>query len=383
MNKILPEIDKDMRERKESIDGHFIPPSYLRLTREEIQERGMEVKQKLGDDLLILCHHYQQDDTFWFGDMAGDSLYLAQQAAATPAKYIVFCGVHFMAESADIVTPNDQIVVLPDPTAGCSMADMADITTVEKAWDRLAEICGKNSIIPITYINSAATLKAFCAKHGGTVCTSSNSAKILQWALDSGNKVMFFPDQHLGRNTANALRVNKDAIVVWNRELSNGGLTDNNVVNSKVILWDGYCSVHCRFSLSQIESVRKRIPEVKVIVHPECPEEIVAAADYSGSTNKILQMVTESDPDTSWAVGTEISMVNRLARRMKLEQGKHVECLNPTVCLCSTMYQVYPTDVLWVLENLADGKIVNQIKVPEEVAVPARQALEKMLALSK
>lgn len=382
LNKATPAAFEKVGRPQMPGEKKNIPPFYYQLSQEEIQQRGTEAKRKLGDDLLILCHHYQQDGTFWFADVSGDSLYLAQQAAKSTAKYIIFCGVHFMAESADIITHENQTVLLPDLEAGCSMADMADTTTVEKAWDYLANICGDQSIIPITYINSAATLKDFCARHGGTVCTSSNAHKILKWALDQNKRVLFFPDQHLGRNTANALQVEKDKICLWQRDLSDGGLSDQDIRDSKVLLWDGYCSVHCRFTSAQIEAVRKRIPDVKVIVHPECPEEIVQAADYSGSTNKIIDVISESAPGSSWAVGTELSLVNRIARQMAEEQQKHVECLNPTSCTCSTMYQVYPGDVLWVLENLVDGKVVNRINVAEDIKLGARQALEKMLKLS-
>ncbi|NQU63926.1 MAG: quinolinate synthase NadA, partial [SAR324 cluster bacterium] len=329
MTDTTPFAFEEVKFTKKSAAEKGIPPIYYQLTQEEIQQRGAEAKRILGADLLILCHHYQQDGTFWFGDVAGDSLYLAQQAAKSTAKYIIFCGVHFMAESADIITHDDQTVILPDLEAGCSMADMADTPAVEKAWDYLAGICGDNTIIPITYINSTASLKAFCASRGGTVCTSSNADKILKWALDQNKRVLFFPDQHPGRNTANALQVEKEKIVLWQRDLANGGLSDQAILNSKVLLWDGYCSVHCRFSTAQIDAVRKRIPDVKVVVHPECPEEIVQASDYAGSTNKIIQLITESEPGSSWAVGTELSLVNRLARKMAREQDKHVECLNP------------------------------------------------------
>ncbi len=382
MNKPIPSAAEDVRQPPITRGNQSIPPLYYQLSQEEIQRRGTEAKKKLGDDLLILCHHYQQDGTFWFADVTGDSLYLAQQAAKSTAKYIIFCGVHFMAESADIVTNDTQTVMLPDLEAGCSMADMADTTNVEKAWDYLVGICGENSIIPVTYINSTASLKAFCARHGGTVCTSSNADKILKWALAQNKRVLFFPDQHLGRNTANALQVEKDQICLWQRELTDGGLSHQEIRNSKVLLWDGYCSVHCRFTNAQIDAVRNRIPDVKVIVHPECPEEIVQAADYSGSTNKIIDIINESAPGSSWAVGTELSLVNRLSRKMAEEQQKHVECLNPTSCICSTMYQVYPGDVLWVLENLIDGKTVNQVSITEDIKLLARQALEKMLELS-
>ena len=382
MNKAIQSAFEEVQIPKMPGKKNDIPAHYYQLSQEEIQIRGTAAKKELGDDLLILCHHYQQDGTFWFADVAGDSLYLAQEAAKSTAKYIVFCGVHFMAESADIITDENQAVMLPDLEAGCSMADMADTASVEKAWDYLIRICGDNSIIPITYINSTASLKAFCARHGGTVCTSSNAEKILKWALAQNKRVLFFPDQHLGRNTANALQVEKDQIRLWQREIVDGGLSHQEILDSKVLLWDGFCSVHCRFTSTQIDAVRNRIPDVKVIVHPECPEEIVQAADYSGSTNKIIEVISESAPGSSWAVGTELSLVNRLSRKMAEEQQKHVECLNPTSCICSTMYQVYPGDVLWVLENLVDGKTVNQVSISEDTKILARQALEKMLELS-
>jgi len=360
-----------------------VPSHYYKLTREELHERGRIAKEKLGDDLLVLAHHYQQDDTFWFADVAGDSLYLAQQASKTSAKYIVFCGVHFMAESADILTRDDQIAILPSLAAGCSMADMADPDTVEDCWDVLTEICGEESIIPITYINSSALLKAFCALHGGTVCTSSNSEKILKWALDQGKRVLFFPDQHLGRNTGNLLGVAAAEMVLWDRNKDDGGLSNQQIKDSKIILWDGFCSVHCRFTAAQVESARLRDPKVKVIVHPECPEEVVQAADFSGSTNKIMDVIKAAEPGSSWAVGTEINMVNRLAREMKERDNKKVEILNPNVCICSTMYRVHPANVLWILESLVDGTVHNQISVPKETADLARQALDRMLELSK
>lgn len=382
MNKPIPSAIEVVRPPLKTGRKQNIPPLYYQLSSEEIQRRGTEAKKILGDDLLILCHHYQQDGTFWFADVTGDSLYLAQQAAKSTAKYIIFCGVHFMAESADIITSENQIVMLPDLEAGCSMADMADTDTVTKAWDYLVGICGDKSIIPVTYINSTASLKAFCARHGGTVCTSSNADKILKWALAQNKRVLFFPDQHLGRNTANALQVGKDQIRLWQRDLTDGGLSDQEILDSKVLLWDGYCSVHCLFTTAQIDAVRNRIPGIKVIVHLECPEEIVQAADDSGSTNKIIDVINESAPESSWAVGTEQSLVNRLTRQMAEEQQKHVECLNLASCICSTMYQIYPHEVLWVLENLVDGKPVNRVSIAEDIKLEARQALEKMLELS-
>lgn len=367
---------------KDSLYGE-VPASYLQLTMEELYQRGQAAKEKLGDDLLVLCHHYQQQETFRFHDVAGDSLYLAQQAAKSSAKYIVFCGVHFMAESADIVTRPDQIAMLPKLSAGCSMADMADIDDVEECWDTLAEVCGEDSLLPITYINSAATLKAFCGKHDGTVCTSSNSNTILKWALAQNKRVLFFPDQHLGRNTANDLGVPSEQIVLWDQHQVDGGLIPEQIKQAKVILWNGYCSVHCRFTVDQINAARTRNPEVNVIVHPECPEEVVQASDFNGSTNRIIDVIRAAEPGTSWAVGTEINMVNRLAKELLEKENKKIEPLNPTVCICSTMYQIHPANVVWILESLAEGKVVNQITVPETIKDLSLKALNRMLELSK
>ena len=271
MNIALPGTGSGIRGNKELSAEGDIPSSYYRLSMEEIHRRGLIAKESLGDDLLVLCHHYQQDGTFWFGDVSGDSLFLAREAAKTSAKYIVFCGVHFMAESADILTSDEQVVILPDLTAGCSMADMANLSIVEKAWEKIIDICGEGNIIPITYINSDAALKAFCALNGGTVCTSSNSRKILKWALERNKRVLFFPDQHLGRNTANSLDVEKRQQALWNRELEDGGLSKREIEEARVILWNGYCSVHCLFTVEQIVATRELIPDVNVIVHPGMP----------------------------------------------------------------------------------------------------------------
>ena len=342
----------------------------------------MIAKQRLGKDLLILAHHYQQSDTFWFADISGDSLYLAQQAAKTAAKYVIFCGVHFMAESADVLTKDNQNIILPSLSAGCSMADMADSDTVQDCWDILVEYCGEDSFIPVTYINSSAELKAFCASHGGTVCTSSNAQTILKWVFSQGKKVMFFPDQHLGRNTANALGVPGEQIVLWDRQKEAGGIGKKKIQNSQVLLWDGYCSIHCRFTATQIQNARERDPSVQVIVHPECPEDVVELADYTGSTNKIISLIKGSAPGTNWVVGTEINLVNRLALEMQKE-NKIISLLNPNVCICSTMYRVHPANVLWVLENLLEQKVVNKITVPESVKKLSRVALDRMLELSQ
>ncbi len=358
-----------------------ISSTYYQLTPNEVRDRCFAAKETLGDSVFILAHHYQRDETFQFQDASGDSLNLAQVAKKQSAQYILFCGVHFMAESADILTSDDQAVILPNLTAGCSMADMADVDMVEDCWDELIEACGENKFIPITYINSSASLKAFCGKNGGIVCTSSNSETVLQWALKKGKSVLFFPDQHLGRNTANKLGVPKENIRLWDRQ-NDGGLTAEDLKNTKVLLWNGYCSVHTRFSVDQIKAIRSRRPEVKVIVHPECSEEVVNAADFDGSTNKIIQIIENAESGSSWAVGTEINLVHRLHQKLYPREGKHIECLNPHVCPCSTMYCTDPVNVLWVLENLIEGRVVNQIKVPPETARWAKVALDRMLKLS-
>ncbi|MGK5093916.1 quinolinate synthase NadA [Deltaproteobacteria bacterium TL4] len=359
-----------------------IPPHYYQMSMEELWERGFDAKAKLGDSVFILAHHYQRDETFRFGDASGDSLNLAQIAAEQAAPYIIFSGVHFMAESADILTTSRQKVMLPNITAGCSMADMADRESVAECWDVLSEICGEDVFVPITYINSSAELKAFCGEHGGVVCTSSNAEKILKWAFDQNKPVLFFPDQHLGRNTAKAMGVPRDQIRLWNRHLMDGGLTEGQLLDTRVLLWNGFCSVHARFTAKQIKNARERNPDVNVIVHPECAEEVVDAADYYGSTNKIIQIIRDSEPGSSWVVGTEINLVNRLHRELFRKEGKHIECLNTNVCPCSTMYRTHPANVLWVLDNLLKGRVVNQIKVPEETARFAKIALERMLELS-
>jgi len=359
-----------------------IPARYHQMTETELYQRADAARKALGNQLVILAHHYVQDSVFQLNDVAGDSLFLAREAAKTPAKYIVFCGVHFMAESADIITTDDKITMLPQLSAGCSMADMADIDSVENCWHQLVDACGEDAFIPITYINSPATLKAFCGKHGGTVCTSSNSSKILGWALEQDKKVLFFPDQRLGRNTANDLSVPSDKIKVWERTRPDGTLTANELRQSQVVLWSGYCAVHDRFTVSQIEQARQKRPDVQVIVHPECREEVVNAADYSGSTDHILRVIGEAKPGTNWAVGTEFNMVKRLANDLLVKEGKKIENLNPSASICSTMYSIYLSNVVWVLENLLEEKPVNTVSVAPDIKEQARIALDRMLDLS-
>ena len=342
-------------------------------------ERIAARKQVLGDRLLVLCHHYQQESVYQFADMTGDSLKLAKHAAACNDRpYIVFCGVHFMAESADILTGNNQAVILPDLRAGCPMADMAGLDEVSWAWKELAQVADANRIIPVTYVNSSAAIKAFVGERGGSVCTSSNAERVLTWALERGEKVFFFPDEHLGRNSAIALGIDSGEIVLWNRDKNLGGNSAAAIKQAKVILWNGYCTVHMQFNAAHIRMWREKDPDVRIIVHPECRHEVVAGADKYGSTENIIKAVSGSPSGSKWAIGTEINLVNRLAR---LNPDKEIHSLSPFQCLCSTMYRIKPKYLLWVLDNLADGKIKNQITVDPETAKLAKIALDRMLQI--
>lgn len=336
-------------------------------------------KKELGEKLLILCHHYQQEAVYQFADMTGDSLKLAKHAATCNDKpYIVFCGVHFMAESADILTGDDQAVILPDLRAGCPMADMATLDEVSWAWKELEEASGTNRIIPVTYVNSSAAIKAFVGERSGSVCTSSNAERVLTWALERGEKVFFFPDEHLGRNSAMALGIKPEQIVLWNRDEYLGGNSANAVKQAKVVLWNGYCTVHMQFNAAHVKMWREKDPEVRIIVHPECRHEVVAGADQYGSTENIIKAVSDSPPGSKWAIGTEINLVNRLAR---LNPDKEIHSLSPFQCLCSTMYRIKPKYLLWVLDNLVAGEVKNQIVVDSQTAKLARIALDRMLEI--
>jgi len=358
-----------------------IPQPYWDLTGAEIIERIAEARRKLGSRAIVLGHHYQREDIIQFADLRGDSFKLAQWASQQEqAEYIVFCGVHFMAEAADILSKPHQKVILPNMSAGCSMADMADPDDVYAAWDEL-QAAGLTGIIPVTYMNSAASLKAFCGKNGGIVCTSSNARKVLEWAFEHGRQVLFFPDQHLGRNTALKLGIPLEEMAVWDYTLpfgSLGGSTAEQLERSRVILWKGHCSVHNRFSVAQVEAARKRYPDVTVLVHPECRMEVVQAADLDGSTEFISKTIAEASAGSKWAVGTEINLVSRLARE---NPDKLVFCLDPVVCPCSTMYRIHPAYLCWALESLAEGRVVNHLVVEEETARWAKIALERMLAV--
>jgi quinolinate synthase len=346
----------------------------------DLVERARAAKARLGDQVFVLGHHYQRDEVIAFADVTGDSFKLAQQAAARPeSPYVVFCGVHFMAESADILTADHQQVVLPDLAAGCSMADMAALSQVEDCWDALADAGVADGVVPVSYMNSSADIKAFTGRHGGTICTSSNAKASLEWAFARNEKVLFLPDQHLGRNTAVLqLGLSLDDCVVWDPHKPGGGLTADELRAARMILWRGHCSVHGRFSLDSVHEVRERIPGVNVLVHPECKHEVVSAADHVGSTEVIISTIAAAPSGSAWAVGTELNLVKRLAAQ---HPDKKVVFLDRTVCFCSTMNRIDLPHLVWALESLADGRVVNRIQVDPDTAHWARAALDQMLAL--
>lgn len=356
-----------------------IGPQYLEEKEEFLLEKIADVKKRLGDQVMVLCHHYQQESVFGFADSAGDSLKLAKDAAKDRGRpYIVFCGVHFMAESADILTSDRQAVMLPDLRAGCPMADMAVIDHVEWAWQELEKVVSGAKIIPVTYVNSSARIKAFVGEKGGAVCTSSNAERVLTWALSRGDKVFFFPDEHLGRNSAIALGIPEDETALWKRGRHLGGNRPETLARSKVILWDGYCTVHMKFTADHVRMWRKKDPDIRIIVHPECRYEVVGQADKYGSTETIIKTISESEPGSKWAVGTEINLVDRLSRQFP---DREVHSLSPFPCLCLTMYRIKPAYLLWVLENLAAGREVNRITVDPKTAEKAKLALDRMLEI--
>ncbi|PZN76005.1 MAG: quinolinate synthase [Candidatus Methylumidiphilus alinenensis] len=356
--------------------------SFALLEDEECAERIDAAKAKLGGRCVILGHHYQRDEVFRHADFTGDSLKLSRLASQSEAEFIVFCGVHFMAEVADILSRPEQISILPDLAAGCSMADMANLNNVERCWKELAEVLDPDeSITPVTYINSAADLKAFCGRHGGIVCTSSNARKILEWSFERKEKVLFFPDQHLGRNTGYRMGIPLEEMVLWDFTKPMGGLTVEAIRRAKVILWKGFCSVHQVFKPEHIDRFKEQYPETLVISHPEAPFEVCEKSDYIGSTESILKIVHDAEPNTRWLVATELNLVNRLHGQVK-QQGKNVHFMSPTICMCSTMFRTDPQHLLWVLENLAEGHVVNQIKVNEEDARLAKLTLDNMLGVA-
>jgi quinolinate synthase len=381
MAKILSELhllgrESDLSsERGVSCTGDLPEPSDPKLV-----ERAISAKAKLGDRALILGHHYQRDEVIEFADITGDSFKLARAAADRgDSEYIVFCGVHFMAESADILTSPKQQVILPDLAAGCSMADMAAANQVKDAWKIFEKLAIAQRTIPITYMNSSAAIKAFTGENGGSVCTSSNAERAMRWALEKGEKVFFLPDQHLGRNTA-VLRLGFELTdcVVWNPWKANGGLTDDEIRSAKIILWRGHCSVHGRFTIENVNEMRGRVPGVQILVHPECQFEVVSAADVVGSTESIIKTIENAPQGSSWAIGTELNLVKRLAQD---NPEKQITFLDKTVCYCSTMNRIDLPHLVWAMESLVRGKVINQIQVPEKIAKAARVALERMLAL--
>jgi quinolinate synthase len=351
--------------------------SYLLVPDNSLDERIGAAKARLGKDVVILGHHYQRDEVVKFADFRGDSLKLSYQAAEADGRYIVFCGVHFMAESADILRREHQTVILPDLSAGCSMADMADIGQVEACWNELAAL-GVQGVIPATYMNSTAAIKSFTGEHGGAVCTSSNAAAVLRWTFERGEKVLFLPDEHLGRNTAFRMGIPLEQMVVWDPYQENGGNTLEALERAKMILWKGYCSVHQRFTPKQVERVRREHPGIRVIVHPECRFDVTQAADQIGSTEGIIKAIKESPAGSQWAVGTEIHLVNRLSKELP---DRKVMSLDSSVCVCTTMFRITPPHLLWVLENLVAGNVVNRISVDERTRGYARVALDRMLSL--
>ena len=364
-----------------------LPQQYRDADEDELHERIRAAKLALGDRVVVLGHFYQREEVVRHADYVGDSFQLANAALEHPdAEAIVFCGVHFMAETADLLSGPDQSVILPNLAAGCSMADMADIDQVEDCWEQLADVYGPMDqtdaeglvpVIPVTYMNSSAAIKGFVGRHGGIVCTSSNARTVLEWAFARGRRVLFFPDQHLGRNTAKAMGVPLERMPMWNPRRPLGGSTAAQLEDSRVILWHGFCSVHRRFSVSQIDQARAEHPGVRVIVHPECPMEVVDAADEAGSTDYIRRAIADATEPTTFAIGTEINLVRRLAAQHPQHE---IFCLDPVVCPCSTMYRIHPGYLAWVLEELVADRVVNRISVADDVADPARLALERMLA---
>lgn len=351
--------------------------SYLLVPDHALDERIAAARTRLGKDVVILGHHYQRDEVVKFADFRGDSLKLSYQAAEADARYIVFCGVHFMAESADILRRAHQVVVLPDLNAGCSMADMADIGQVEVCWEELSSL-GDLKIVPVTYMNSTAAIKSFTGEHGGSVCTSSNAAAVIRWAFERGEKVLFLPDEHLGRNTAFGLGLALEEMIVWDPYQEFGGNSREAIRQARVILWKGYCSVHQRFQVDHIARVRREHPGIQVIVHPECRFEVAQAADQTGSTEGIIKAIAGSPAGAQWAVGTEIHLVNRLSKEFP---ERKVMSLDPHVCVCTTMFRITPQHLLWALENLSAGNEVNRITVDERTRHFARLALDRMLSL--
>ncbi|MAU25039.1 MAG: quinolinate synthase [Chloroflexi bacterium] len=373
------------QEFKAGVRWQKIPTRYLKLKPEEIKSSISELKKALGEKVVILGHHYQREDVIEFSDLQGDSFLLSKLAAETKdAEVIIFCGVHFMAETAEILSSNKQKVILPNMAAGCSMADMASTEEVQRCWKELSDIFDSDSdkqpVIPVTYMNSTASIKSLCGQNNGIVCTSSNAKQAFDWAYDRGERILFVPDQHLGRNTAKDYGIKESEMVIWDPYKKNGGLSVDEIINSKIILWKGHCSVHTRFSVKQIENAKIKNPDVNILVHPECTNEVVSKADYVGSTEYIKNIVHQAKPGTSWAIGTEINLVKRLSHTYT---DKNIFCLDEMVCPCATMYRVHPAYLLWVLEGLVAGFVINQISVDDNDQKFSKLSLQRMLDLPK
>jgi quinolinate synthase len=379
-------IDEETAASPQAVDACTLE-NYLSLPDDSMDERIAAARAKLGSTTILLGHHYQRDEVIRFADFTGDSYKLSKIASETDAKYIVFCGVHFMAESADVLGHDGQQVILPDLNAGCSMADMAEISQVENCWDTLERLGLTSEIVPITYMNSTAAIKAFCGENGGLVCTSSNARAAFEWAFARGKRILFLPDQHLGRNTGHAMGIPLNQMTVWDPwavqlGTNSGGQTKETLTASGIILWKGHCAVHQRFLPGHVDQVRAKYPGIQVIVHPECRWEVCQKADALGSTERLIKIVEDAPSGSMFAIGTEIHLVNRLARRFAPE-GKKIITLDDTGCLCTTMYRISPQHLAWALENLVEGRVVNRIQVRPGVKHWAKVALDRMLEVGK
>ena len=367
------------QEFQKGVRWQKLPVSYMRTSPEDLRKNIKSARKQLGTRVTILGHHYQRDEVIEFADQRGDSFKLSQYAAEQKhAEFIIFCGVHFMAETADILSSPEQKVILPNLTAGCSMADMANSDDVEDCWDDLNDVLGPNEVVPITYMNSTAAIKALCGKNEGIVCTSSNASATFDWALQKNKKILFLPDQHLGRNTAAQKGIPLGEMIVWNPFKPLGGNTKEQIKDAKIILWQGHCSVHTRFTIKQIEKARTEHPDVTIIAHPECTLDVVNAADFSGSTEFIKDKINGSAAGSTWAVGTEISLVNRIAAE---NPDKNIFCLDPIVCPCSTMYRIHPAYLSWILDGILNGVTINQISVDDQTRAYSKIALQRMLEI--
>lgn len=357
----------------------MLPEKYKAMPNKEILMKIKITKSQLGDKVLILGHHYQRNEVIGFADKTGDSLKLAIDARDSKSPYIVFCGVRFMAETADIITSDSQKIILPDLKAGCPMADMVDVDQLERVWNYLGEIIDIENVIPVTYVNSSAETKAFCGMNNGIACTSSNAEKVMQYIVNKKKRILFLPDRNLGINTAKKMGIKRENILLWDRIKKNGGLERSQIQNSEVIVWDGYCPVHMRFNNNFVKSLKKEQSNINILVHPEVSEEVAELSDYMGSTQYIIKTIEKAEKKSSWAIGTEMHLVSRLADQ---NPDKHIQLLDKTMCICSTMYKISSRHLLWILENLLEDKVVNEVSVNKEIAVQAKKAIDRMFSLS-